>query len=250
MFGKNLIRGVDRSDGQKLFIQEVFYTIQGEGPLAGEPAVFIRVAGCNLACHFCDTEFESGMDQRRQSVEDILQKVLQAMVGAGFEDGSLPGLVVLTGGEPLRQNIAPLIHALLHAGVVHVQIETAGTVWQDSLDTFWEPQLYARVEDVTIVCSPKTGKVNPEIQKHCRDWKYIVRAEDEQGEDGLPMMSTQVKGKRQALYRPNMCHAVWLQPCDEQDPIKNKANQDLVVKLCLYHKYRLCLQIHKLVGLP
>ena len=47
------------SESKQFFIQEIFLTIQGEGPMVGIPSIFIRLGGCNLACKFCDTEFES-----------------------------------------------------------------------------------------------------------------------------------------------------------------------------------------------
>ena len=62
MFGKNEIVGKKYFDdaGDKLFVTSIFYTLQGEGPYRGEPAVFVRLAKCNLACTFCDTYFDGG----------------------------------------------------------------------------------------------------------------------------------------------------------------------------------------------
>jgi organic radical activating enzyme len=59
MFGKNATLKRELSDGQLLYVQEVFRTIQGEGPHAGLPATFVRLWGCHLKCYFCDTDFES-----------------------------------------------------------------------------------------------------------------------------------------------------------------------------------------------
>ena len=63
MFGKNEIVGQkyfkDAAEDQ-LFVTSIFYTLQGEGPYRGEPAVFVRLAKCNLACSFCDTYFDGG----------------------------------------------------------------------------------------------------------------------------------------------------------------------------------------------
>ena len=72
MFGKNPIRPPEKGDGSILFVQEIFPTLQGEGPLAGVPAVFLRLGGCNLACSFCDTEFESFKEWK---LEDIIAEV-------------------------------------------------------------------------------------------------------------------------------------------------------------------------------
>ena len=117
MFGKNETEPLLKDhDGLSLDVVEVFPTIQGEGPFAGRPATFIRLAGCHLKCSFCDTDFTSNR---------ALVTVFE--LGARVEKHR-HGLVVLTGGEPMRQNIVPLCEALV-AGGYTVQIETAGSFW-------------------------------------------------------------------------------------------------------------------------
>ncbi len=97
-----------------LQLVEIFYTVQGEGTHAGTPAVFVRLAGCNLSCHFCDTDY--AMSSFAQ-VDEIVARVRD--VG-----GDCP-TVVLTGGEPLAQaESVALIDALRRSGRrVHVEIE-------------------------------------------------------------------------------------------------------------------------------
>lgn len=97
-------------------INEIFYSIQGEGALAGTPAHFIRFAGCNLTCHWCDTNFSV---TTKMHVKDIV-KILNSVPNSG-------NLVVLTGGEPTLQNLAPLTAALIMDGY-RIQIETNGTM--------------------------------------------------------------------------------------------------------------------------
>lgn len=242
MFGENPIRKQVRDDGSVLSVQEVFPTIQGEGPLAGTPAVFVRLAGCNLACTFCDTDFESKIDN--MVTKDLL--VAETLKSLGNST-----LVVLTGGEPLRQNVSPYIDLLLKSRLdLRLQIETAGTVFPPSQWDYW---VGGRV---SIVCSPKTGKVHRVIEKFCTDWKYIISADDEDTYgDGLPGLSTQVDegdGSRMknALYRPTKKSTIWLQPMDEQDPEKNERNLKEVVSRCRKYGYRLSLQQHKILGLP
>src|SRR4030065_2133681 len=124
MFGANPIRKQElRQDGE-LWVQEIFRTIQGEGPLAGRPAVFIRLSGCNLACKFCDTEFESGrMIRWRHVVQEAA-----ALAPARWPEA----LFVITGGEPFRQDIREMVDYLItHYG--DVQIETAGALSRNSL---------------------------------------------------------------------------------------------------------------------
>ena len=75
-------------------IVDIWKTIQGEGPLAGCPSVFIRLAGCNLRCPWCDTDYTSNRKLWRASEVVELVRAIRPS-----------GLVVLTGGEPFRQDI-------------------------------------------------------------------------------------------------------------------------------------------------
>src|SRR5690606_21434036 len=104
MFGKNPKRPPIKGDGSTLEVQEIFPTFQGEGVYTGWPAVFIRLGGCNLACHFCDTEFES---YQPMELEEIVQQVIE-LTGKTHTK-----LVVITGGEPFRQPIGLLCRTLL-----------------------------------------------------------------------------------------------------------------------------------------
>jgi len=102
-----------------MFLSEIFYSIQGEGLLAGVPSVFIRTSGCNLRCSWCDTPYTSWSPEGTQtSIEAILDYVRQHSTGH----------TVITGGEPM---IAPEIVELtvqLRQLSQHITIETAGTV--------------------------------------------------------------------------------------------------------------------------
>ncbi|RME38932.1 MAG: 7-carboxy-7-deazaguanine synthase QueE, partial [Planctomycetota bacterium] len=104
-------------------VSEIFYSLQGEGKLAGVPSVFIRTTGCNLRCTWCDTPYTSWEAEpgERLNVSDIVERVR-----------SFPTrYVVVTGGEPmLATDIGPLSAALREAGY-HVTIETAATLWRE-----------------------------------------------------------------------------------------------------------------------
>lgn len=234
MFGQNQQVPQKLGKGQKLDIVEVFDTVQGEGPWSGLPACFIRLQYCNLACFFCDTEFEKGS---RWDIEDLVTAAKTL------------GRVVLTGGEPMRQNIVPLI-ARLDEESIPVQIETAGTLWVPGL----EP--YVEADFVKIVCSPKTPKVHPKIVEYCRDWKYIIRKGETNKRSGLPGCSTQKPGISQKLFavnkpdREERGDVVWVQPMDEQDAWKNRENMELAANLAMQHGFRVSLQTHKILGLP
>ncbi len=75
-------------------VNEIFYSIQGEGEFAGAPAVFVRFSGCNLACPWCDTDHSHGEEMTRGELEDAVKKLLAGHDGA---------IIVLTGGEPALQ---------------------------------------------------------------------------------------------------------------------------------------------------
>ena len=98
-------------------INEIFYSIQGEGQFAGTPAVFVRFSGCNLSCPWCDTDHESGEEMSRDELENAVGMLLKGHEGA---------IVVLTGGEPALQlhNDEPLFSGLK----TRVCIETNGTL--------------------------------------------------------------------------------------------------------------------------
>jgi 7-carboxy-7-deazaguanine synthase len=224
-----------------LWVQEVFTTIQGEGPFTGLPCVFVRLAGCNLACHFCDTDFESS--KWNPTYEELF-----ARISDEFRDNinrKMKRLVVISGGEPFRQNMIPLIEQLVDDLEAHVQIETAGTLWNIGL---WR---FVSDKSVTIVCSPKTPSLNSEIKNAAEHFKYIVRAGETDEETGLPCYSTQREGLklRKTLYKPDR-GTIWLQPQDEHEPFANQRNLEACVALCIKHGYRISYQLHKIAGIP
>ena len=94
-------------------VNEIFYSLQGEGANAGTPAVFVRFAGCNLRCPFCDTDFDSYTEMSADEIAD--------------EVGQYPAdFVVLTGGEPSLQVDENLV-AVLRSRDLVIAIETNGT---------------------------------------------------------------------------------------------------------------------------
>lgn len=101
-------------------ISEIFYSIQGEGMLAGTPSVFVRTSGCNLRCSWCDTPYTSWQPEGEElALEEILARVTRYRAH----------YVVVTGGEPMiAPEIVPLTEALRQMRL-HVTVETAGTVF-------------------------------------------------------------------------------------------------------------------------
>lgn len=212
-----------------LEIIDVFKTIQGEGPLAGYPAIFVRLADCNLRCPGCDTDYTTG--KTRIENDMLLNRILELLLPAGIN------IVVITGGEPFRQNISILINKLAAIGIV-VQIETNGTL----------PPPTDLHESVVVVCSPKTGKINPKLVSRLDALKYVMH-EDSVGDDGLPIKVLDHSVSGQVARPPdNFKGAIYLQPMDSQDEAQNQRNLQAVLKSCLKFGYILQLQIHKIIG--
>jgi 7-carboxy-7-deazaguanine synthase len=133
-----------------LQLSEIFYSIQGEGTWSGTPAVFVRLAGCNLACDFCDTDYSLKFFA---GVDDVVRAVRA-------EGGDCP-MVILTGGEPLAQADTPeLIDALRRDGR-RVHIESNGTIFTDL------------PRDVWLCVSPKE-RVDPRMAQRANEAKLIV----------------------------------------------------------------------------
>jgi len=200
-----------------LEVVDIWKTIQGEGPFVGHPAVFVRLAGCNLSCPWCDTDHQTGKQQ--MSPQQICDRV--DMLGDNAR------LVVVTGGEPFFQDgVCDLLAmlALYHA----VQVETNGTIYP----------LEKVPRSVKVVCCPKPeSKVSPHWRYRVDAWKYLVQAGCLSGR-GLPM----------DVEPPPGGVPVYLQPMDERDDEKNRQNLEEAVRACLNCGYVLSVQLHKIIG--
>ena len=102
-------------------ISEIFYSIQGEGMLAGVPSVFLRTSGCNLRCTWCDTPYASWKPEG----DDLPLGTVLADVRRRWSTH-----VVVTGGEPMIQEDIVRLTQRLKDFDLHITIETAGTVYQ------------------------------------------------------------------------------------------------------------------------
>jgi 7-carboxy-7-deazaguanine synthase len=126
-----------------LSVNEIFYSIQGESTFAGKPCVFVRLAGCDLRCSWCDTPYAFN-EGEKMSVDDVIEKVAQYR----------SPLVEVTGGEPLLQeDVYPLMERLLEAGRT-VLLETGGQI-----DVARVPGGVIKVVDVKCPASGESGKV-------------------------------------------------------------------------------------------
>ena len=145
----------------ELMVSEVFgLTIQGEGPFAGNPAIFLRLAGCNLSCTWCDTpyswdwaRFDRSTEVSRRSPQSLANEIAPQLNDGG-------AMLVITGGEPLLQarRLSEFVN-MLHASCGYtptIQVETNGTRLgaigdDDEIDYVVSPKLTnARTRDIEV----------------------------------------------------------------------------------------------------
>lgn len=210
-------------------IKEMYLTVQGEGGQTGQPAVFLRFAGCNLwsglerdrasaVCKFCDTEFvgTDGPGGGKFKTADDLVKAVGAQWPSGDRNDTGTPWVVCTGGEPLLQLDTDLI-AALHSAGFKIAVETNGTVKApDGID--W------------LCVSPKADA--PLIQTSGHELKLVYPQTE-----NSPEQFTDLDFGRFSL-----------QPLDDENQAAhNKAAFDY----CLAHpKWCLSVQTHKWLGVP
>lgn len=227
-----------------LEVHSIFYTIQGEGPFAGQPAVFVRLAGCNLQCPGCDTDYTS--KREIMSASDVHVQVRAAHVATG---AFTKPLVVITGGEPFRQDIPKLVSLLLYKGY-RVQIETNGTLFRPS--SVWNQP------GITIVCSPKAGKLSKDLVPHIDAFKYVMRAGSVSPVDGLPLLALDHSAAPQVVRPPaGSTVPVYLQPMDMSGVmdmkfdamVANEQNLRACIESCMQFGYTLQVQIHKIINM-
>lgn len=202
-----------------LSVNEIFYSIQGESTYAGKPCVFVRLAGCDLRCSWCDTPY-AFTEGRKMSIEDILHQV--------GEYGT--PLVEVTGGEPLLQEeVYPLMERLLDSGRT-VLLETGGQI-----DVSRVPGAVIKVMDVKCPASGESDKVawaNIERLGSRDEVKFVIqdRGDYEFARDTI---------QRHALDR--RCAAVLLSPVHGVLDPKHLSEWILEDRLPV----RLQLQLHK-----
>jgi len=150
-------------------VNEIFYTLQGEGRYSGRPAVFLRFSGCNLTCSMethgfdCDTEFASGRKMTAAEIVEEMKSVLPEGVKITSSD---PMLLVVTGGEPLLQFKGEILKELDDRLEWFIAIETNGT-------------LKLTEEQASVIsyatCSPKVAEhaVKFEFGLHEGELRYV-----------------------------------------------------------------------------
>ena len=198
-------------DQDKLPVLECFYSIQGEGAHSGKPAFFIRLAGCNVNCYWCDVKESWSVDDKQYiSINQIMNKVKKAKTN----------FVVITGGEPLLYNLDLLTKKLKKLNK-KIHLETSGT--QPLSGSFdW------------ICFSPKKFKKPLDIFYKVSDELKIVicnRSDFKWAESHVQLLK-----KKSSLF---------LQP---EWSVEKKVNPLIFDYIKKNPKWKLSLQIHKFLG--
>ncbi len=150
-------------------INEIFLSVQGEGPSIGALALFVRFSGCNMQCTFCDTDHESSVELNLEQVIGWVQKQL-AEAKLPMQGDKLAGIkCVLTGGEPLLQADMNLVEAIKEIGL-SVCLETNGTVEFED-ERYLQGLLLACDE---VVVSPKSMEYNQTTVQCASALKLLV----------------------------------------------------------------------------
>ena len=192
-------------------VNEIFYSLQGEGYNTGTASVFIRLSGCNLHCAFCDTQHEEGT---MMSLPDIVEQVMRYPKAP---------LIVLTGGEPSLWINEDFVRGLKQMTGKRIAIETNGT-----------RPLPHGIDWVTL--SPKTGLGDsgdlPVVLTRCDELKVVYLGQDLAQYDSIT-----------ADHR-------YLQPCWVSNESDRKRNMLTTVQAVLDHPdWRLSLQTHRILGI-
>lgn len=233
---KNLQKASPRLKNNPILeVHSIFYTIQGEGIYCGYPAVFVRLNGCNLQCPLCDTDYTSNVIE--MTPFDVVKQCIKLHKS---QNSAHKKLVVITGGEPFRQaNALGHLCVLLEDSGFIVQIETNGTM----------PPPANLPKTVVIMCSPKTSKLNPKLEKIINAYKYVIKSNDFNLLDGLPITALDHKASPYIARPPKDFKGnIYVQPLDEQDEIKNKLHLKTAIDVCQKFNYILQIQVHKLIG--
>ncbi len=199
-------------------VMESFYTIQGEGFYQGNAAYFIRLAGCDVGCFWCDVK--ESWDAKKHPVKTVGEIVKEVKDSIGLIKEH--AVVVITGGEPLLHNLNELTNALKGAGF-RTNIETSGS---SSLSGEWD----------WICLSPKKFKAPlKEVLAKANELKVVIfnKSDFEWAEQNAQFVSNDCK--------------LYLQP--EWDKAK-EITPLMIEYIKMNPKWQLCLQIHKYINVP
>jgi 7-carboxy-7-deazaguanine synthase len=206
-------------------IAEIFFSIQGEGPTAGLPAVFIRLQGCSVGCQWCDTKYS--WDRAAGRAVDLNELISQAR--------SYPcRRVVITGGEPLESSLfLPLVTALQDEQF-EIEIETSGTV-EPPVRTGREIQWNVSVK-LAASGVEEGRRINPAAIRRFLEyhawWKFVVAGEEDLAE-ALSLAERFALPRERILLQPE---ALRREELIERSP--------WVIEACKRHGFRFSPRLH------
>lgn len=150
----------------KIPVLEVFGpTIQGEGMVVGQKTMFVRTAGCDYACSWCDSAFTWDGSAKDEIVQMTAEQVWQQLLEVG---GQTFSHVTISGGNPaLIRSIGELVE-LLHENNVEVALETQGSKWQD-----W----FLQIDDLTLSPKPPSSSMNVDLAKLDHIVRQLIESE-------------------------------------------------------------------------
>ncbi len=205
-----------------LKVNEIFYSIQGEGTFSGRPCVFVRLTGCNLRCSYCDTRY-AYYEGKDMEIDEIIEKVISYRCH----------VVEITGGEPLIQDETPiLIKRLLDLGF-QVLLETNGTKDISVVD-----RRCIRIVDIKCPCSGEEEKMDYENLKRLSEHDEIKFVIAERRD--FDFAKEVLKKWKIVPFKPNPVHF---------SPVYGKLSPQELAKWILDERLgvRLNLQIHKIL---
>jgi len=274
MFGTNKVTGAkffkeaEKPSDDALLVTSVWLTLQGEGPFSGMPAVFVRLAHCQLTCSFCDTWFDSGCWYTGIELRDlVMKKVVEHYDRIAWPKH--PTILVITGGEPtLQDNLFNFCDRMLRLFET-VQIESNGIRSVDLPDK------------VTLVVSPKCiekngvaieyFKPNYDMLERADCLKFVMCSDAQSPYSQIPDWALQWRQEteREIFVSPMNVYAN--QPTiptadstpEERaarevisfwqpgllDMAANQRNHEYVGRYCLRHGLRMNVQLHLLASL-
>lgn len=149
-------------------VTEIFLSVQGEGPQAGMPAVFVRFTGCQLNCEFCDERHRQGYVMTAAQIRERVMRCIEVKGGACKH---LPPILVFTGGEPLRQLDECLLDTFSDFTTA---VETNGdaSIFKTAVQETYTLSMLRKIDNVVV--SPKTRDISLAAVSGATSLKVLV----------------------------------------------------------------------------
>ena len=220
-----------------MVVSELFYSIQGEGILSGQPSFFIRLSGCNLRCNWCDTDYASwNPEGKEMSIDEIINEL----------DKISCSHVVVTGGEPMIAKEISQLCDRLEINGYHITIETAGTISPENIEcdlASISPKLSNSAPDnrasETWQKRHERDRINLDVLNEWIDnynyqLKFVIEKKEDIEEilELLSQLESQIEPHNVLLMPQGVTH----QEIDSK--------KEMIVELCKEHGFRYCDRLH------